>query len=116
MNILIYEDEKWRNLTPMCFIKCVFELRCGFDSLLDKILVILPDGKKGFWVRAYMKNLIKKKFGLPVNDESFFKDDLLIVNGRWLASPQDRIEVSGEKLVKSGNNIIYGIVKKETSS
>jgi len=116
MKILIYEDGKWSNLTPMCFIKCVFELRCGFDSLLDKISAVLPAGDKGFWVRDYMKGLAGKKFGLPVNDESFFSNDLLMVNGRWLAAAQDKIALSGEKIIKSGDNMVYGFVKKETAS
>jgi len=108
MKILIYEDEKWRNLTPMCFIKCVFELRCGFGSLLDKILPVLPQGDRGFWVRDYMKNLAEKRYGLPVNDSSFFNDDLLLVNGRWLASGPEKISLT--------ENVIYGLVKKETAS
>jgi len=116
MKILIYEDEGWRSLTPMSFIKCVFEIRCGFSSLLDRLLPILPTGDRGFWVRDYIKNLAKKRFNLPVNDESFFSDDLLIVNGRWLASGQDRIELQEERVVKSSDNIAYGLVKKETAA
>ncbi len=116
MKILIYEDGKWSNLAPMCLIKCVFELRCGFDSLLDKISAVLPEGEKGLWVRDYMKNLAKKKFGLPVNDESFFREDILFVNGRWLAPANEKIALSREKIVKSGDNIIYGFVKKETAA
>ncbi len=114
MKILIYEDEKWRNLTPMCLIKGVFELRCGFDSLLDKILSVLPQGERGFWVRDYMKNLISKKFGVPVNEESFFKDDLLLVNGRWLVSAKEKLAIQEERLIKSGDDIVYGLVRKET--
>ncbi len=116
MNILVYEDAKWIDLTPLSLVKCSFEMRCGFGSLLDKILSVLPEGKKGLWVRDYMKNLTARKYGLPVNDSSFFEDDLLFVNGRWLASGADKIALSGEKIFKSGENIVYGFVKKETAA
>ena len=112
MKIIIYEDEKWSNLTPLSYLKSVFELRCGFSALFEKINSILPDYQKGLWVRDYIKNLIEKKFSLPVNNSSFFEDDLLLVNGRWLAT-EGEIKEDEEKVVISEQDIVYAIVKKE---
>ncbi|MCX8081939.1 MAG: putative sugar nucleotidyl transferase [bacterium] len=114
MKVLIYEDEKWRDLLPITFIKAVFEIRCGYDTLIDKIMSVLTESEKGFWVRDYIKDLIGRKYNLPVNNTSFLQDDILFVNGRWLPSSEDKIVISEEKIVKSKDNIIYGLLKKET--
>ncbi|HOL21892.1 MAG TPA: putative sugar nucleotidyl transferase [bacterium] len=114
MKILIYEDTGWRDLLPLTFIKCVFEIRCGYDSVLDKIRAVIPDGEIGLWVRDYIKPLMAKRYNLPVNDTSFFGDDLLVVNGRWLPSSEGRIVISEEKIVSYKGEIIYGLVRKET--
>jgi len=117
MKILIYEDEKWVNLAPLSLIKSVFELRCGFGSLLDRILAVLPEARKGLWVRDYLKNLVGKKYGMPVNDDSFFGDDLLLVNGRWAAfGLEEKMELSGERVFRSGGDVVYGLIRKETAA
>ncbi|MDD3725889.1 MAG: putative sugar nucleotidyl transferase [Candidatus Ratteibacteria bacterium] len=114
MKILIYEDEKWKALLPLTFIKCVFDIRCGYGHLIDRIMAVLPDGEKGLWVRDYIKELTAKKYNLPVNDSSFFGDDMLIVNGRWLPSLDEKIALTEETVVMSQGDIIYGLAKKET--
>lgn len=114
MKILIYEDENWINLTPISYIKPVFELRCGFGSLLDKIISILPEGEVYLWVRDYLKNLCEKKFGYKVNDTDFLKDDLLIVNGRWLVDRDIKLNLNEEKLFVKNGDIVYGILRRET--
>ena len=116
MKILIYEDSKWVNLTPLSLLKCVFELRCGFFSVFEKMLAILPGAEKGLWVRDYLKELAKKKYGISVNDESFFDDDILLINGRWIMTDEEKIFLEEEKTVKSGKDIIYALLKKETAS
>jgi UDP-N-acetylglucosamine diphosphorylase/glucosamine-1-phosphate N-acetyltransferase len=113
MKILIYEDSKWTNLTPLSYIKPVFELRCGFNSLLEKIVSVLPEGEIILWVRDYLKGLASKKFNYKVNDEEFLKDDVLIVNGRWLIDREFSFNLNEEKLYLSKGGIVYGVIKKE---
>ncbi|MCM8777589.1 MAG: hypothetical protein NC905_04945 [Candidatus Omnitrophica bacterium] len=114
MKVLIYEDEKWRDLLPLTFIKACFEIRCGYSMLIDKIMAVVPEGEKGLWVRDYIKPLVSKRYNLPTNDNAFFNDDIIFVNGRWLPSLEDKISLSEEKIVRSKENIIYGLVRKET--
>jgi len=114
MKVIVYEDSKWINLVPLSLIKCVFELRCGFFSMIDRLLPCLPESEKGLWVRDYMAPLAGKKYGMPVNDTSFFLDDLLIVNGRWLKTDGEIISPREEKAVKSGQEMLYAFIKKET--
>lgn len=113
MKIVIYEDEKWINLQPLSSIKFVFELRCGFTSLLEKILPIIPEGEIILWVRDYMKNLAKNKFNFKINSEDITDDDILIINGRWLVNKDIKLKIQEEKIYLSGNDIVYGLVKKE---
>ncbi|MCM8833596.1 MAG: hypothetical protein NC816_06745 [Candidatus Omnitrophica bacterium] len=113
MKILIYEDENWINFTPISYLKAVFELRCGFNSILEKIISILPDGEVNLFVRDYLKDFCKKKFNFKVNEEDFLKDDVLIINGRWLINREIKLDLSEEKLYLKDNEIVYGLVKKE---
>ncbi len=113
MKILIYEDSKWKNLTPLSYIKPVFELRCGFNSILEKIISVAPENEVILWVRDYLKDLCSKKFNYKINDEEFLKDDVLIINGRWLIDRNFIFNLNEEKLYLSKGEIVYGIVKKE---
>ncbi|MCM8804688.1 MAG: hypothetical protein NC833_05500 [Candidatus Omnitrophica bacterium] len=113
MKILIYEDANWINLTPLTYIKPVFELRCGFNSLLEKIISIVPNDEINLWVRDYLKNLCSKKFNYKVNNEEFLKDDLLIINGRWLIDRKINLNFNEEKVYLRDGEIVYGVIKKE---
>ncbi|HOK55748.1 MAG TPA: putative sugar nucleotidyl transferase [bacterium] len=114
MKILIYEDENWINLTPISYLKAVFELRCGFNSILEKIISILPEGEVILWVRDYLKELCKEKFNYKVNEEDFLKDDVLIVNGRWLIDRRVELNLKEERVYLSNGEIVYGLLKKES--
>jgi len=57
--------------------------------------------------------LTKVKFNLPVNDENFLKDDLLIINGK--AVIDGKIKIEEEKIfISESGEIVYGLLKKET--
>jgi len=114
MKILIYEDNKWINLTPISYLKPVFELRCGFTSILEKIMPILPEGDVIIWVRDYLKDMCKEKFNYKVNEDDFLKDDVLIINGRWLINKEFKFNLDEEKLFTNNGEIIYGLLKKES--
>jgi len=112
MKVLIYEDEKWQNLLPLCFIKNTFELRCGYYSLFERLEKNI-EGEKCLWVRDYIAPLTKVKFNLPVNDENFLKEDLLVINGKALI--EEKIDINDEKIfISESGEIIYGLLKKET--
>ncbi len=113
MKVLIYEDAKWQNLLPLCFIKNTFELRCGYYSLFERIEKNI-EGEKCLWVRDYIAPLTKVKFNLPVNDENFLKDDLLIINGKALI--EEKIKIEEEKIfISESGEIVYGLLKKENA-
>ncbi len=112
MKILIFEDENWKNLLPLSYIKNTFELRCGYYTLFERIAQNF-NGEKGLWVRDYISSLTKIKFNLPTNDENFIKDDIFIINGTTIID--GKVNIEEEKIfVDEYNNILYGYIKKET--
>jgi len=123
MKLFIFEDEKWINMTPLSYLRPVYELRCGKTTILQRLLqkanrvVVDLDSKKiGLGVREDLEKLTCKKYEFPVNDPSFFQDDLLLVNGRWLAKEQDKLKIEGESILTSGEDIVYAVVNKEKVS
>jgi UDP-N-acetylglucosamine diphosphorylase/glucosamine-1-phosphate N-acetyltransferase len=114
MKALIYEDEKWVNLTPLTYLRPVFELKCGTSNLLEKILHKISNLESGLWVRDYLISLTQKKHNQPVNKNDFFIEDLLLINGRWLAKPMDKLNLEKESIFMSEQEIVYAIIKKET--
>lgn len=40
-NLLLFEDSGWRQLLPLTWLRPAFELRCGVDRLLDKVVTHL---------------------------------------------------------------------------
>ncbi|HOJ31719.1 MAG TPA: putative sugar nucleotidyl transferase, partial [bacterium] len=88
MKLLIYENDDWINLTPLSYIRPVFELRCGMYSLLERILMKAKTEDVVFFVRDYLVDLVRKKYQYPVNQSGELNDDLLIVDGRVLAESE----------------------------
>jgi hypothetical protein len=43
MEICIFEDEHFGRLEPLVFARPVFDLLCGINTLLEKILCYIPD-------------------------------------------------------------------------
>ncbi|MCD6220203.1 hypothetical protein J7K43_07465 [Candidatus Calescamantes bacterium] len=113
MRALIFEDEKWINLTPLSYLHPVYELRCGKTTLLEKILPKLGAMEKGLYVRKDLESITRKKSNYPVNEEDFFKEDLLLINGRWLVKEKDTIKVEEESIFTCDDNVVYAVVNKE---
>jgi len=115
MRMVVFEDATWSNLAPIAYLRPVFELRCGFFSLYDRLMSVLPCKEKGLWVRDYLVNLAKAKYGLPVNDPSFFTGDLFLVNGTWLIKHGTVVDMHAEGAVTCGGNLVRAVVKEATA-
>jgi len=79
----VFEDYKYENLLPLTYVKPVFELKLGFDSILDKLLsyfsypVVLV-------VRDYLVKVeLERRSHCQVNSLGD-ADELLLVNGRLI--------------------------------
>ncbi len=81
--IIIYEDSGFVNLLPLVYWRPVFDLRLGFDTLLDKVRRAWPLATVQLFVRDYMTAVTAEAFGVPVN--AAVSGETLFINGRLLA-------------------------------
>lgn len=86
-NICIFEDDRSDNLLPLVYLRPVFELRCGINSLREKIERAYPDSRVHLVCRGYLADTVKEKVkSTSVNDpRTLGEEDCLFINGRLLA-------------------------------
>lgn len=91
MRILLFEDSRAEDFTPVALLRPVFELTCGRDSLRRRLQRWFPDAEFGGWVRPWlMDSYAEEHPSLKVNDLDWIRrDKVLLVNGRWL--PERRL-------------------------
>ena len=82
-----FEDPGFKNLLPLVYWRGCFQLRCGRTDLLTKILNCLEVPDPILFVRPELARVVAEQIPLAVNPV-LTKDgqDLLLVNGRWLAN------------------------------
>ncbi|NQT29586.1 MAG: hypothetical protein HQ596_03330 [Candidatus Saganbacteria bacterium] len=69
MNIIIYEDEGYKNFGPLTLTRPAYDLRCGINTLAEKIMRQYPKAKIDFSCRYYLpgKKVMKFEKGLFIN-------------------------------------------------
>ena len=112
--LCIFEDEGYKNLLPINYLRCNFELRCGMTSLLAKILKNYKDIEIHLWCRDYLKEFTKEKFNFAKVNEKI-EGDCLFVNGRVILDK--KIPIEGEEEIGISNDeVIFFRLKKEKVS
>lgn len=100
MKILIYEDSNFKNLYPLNLLRASFELRCGANTLLQRIESII---KNKFEVSLHCRNILsgylKEVHSEKINQIT--NDDYLLLNGR---------------VIFKDNSLKYLLAKKEKNS
>lgn len=81
-NIVLFEDEGFRNLLPLTHWNTVFELRAGRKILLDRIAQHLGSPIAGLWTREGYEVVASQRCGAPANRP--ITEGTVLVNGRWL--------------------------------
>lgn len=117
MRLIIFEDEKYENFYPLTLLRPLFELKCGYTTLLSKILQAFEGMETGFFIREYLAPTFRKRLSSgTVNDKEMLKDDdLLIVNGRWLITDVVKIGDIDEVGI-CDSDIAYLRISKEKAS
>ena len=80
--LVVFEDGGYVNLLPLVYWRAVFELRCGYGSLLDKIMLLMPDSPPTLFVRDVVADVVAERYDRPVNQAA--SGDTVFVNGRLL--------------------------------
>ena len=98
MNIIIYEDEGYKNFLPLTWTRPVYDLRCGINTLAEKIVRQYRKAKIDFSCRYYLPGPKIMKF-----------EKGLFVNGRVLAGSRlaKEIPLKGkDEVFYSGDEIV----------
>jgi len=106
--LCLFEDQTASNFDPLVFARPVFDLRCGTQTLREKILSFFPDVPYRLWCRDELKSVVEEHNpGTPVNTVS--EGVTLYINGRVLMDDMlarilsvegpDRVFLKGETLV-----------------
>lgn len=115
MKVCIFEDGAFANSYPLSFTRPVFELKCGYFTLRERIQNHLGADRICYFMRDYLASSFEKHYELPANKiEQIKNDDVLFINGRWLMQ-KDELQSEGEEEVGLYEDaILYIRAKKET--
>lgn len=83
MNLVLFEDDGFRDLLPLTWLRPAFELRCGCDRLLDKFGAAFGADIVKMLVRAELRAVVAERHVLASPDPS---TDWCFVNARALVS------------------------------
>lgn len=80
--LVVFEDAGWRDLLPLCYWRAAFDLRCGVESLLQRI-ERRQSARAAIFVRPELADVVRGRQDRDVNRISGDRP-VLFVNGRAL--------------------------------
>jgi len=84
--LIIFEDDRFENFYPLTYNRPVYQLLFGIRLIQDKISSFYPGAEVILLCRDHLKQVLKSKSNLRVNEFRAEDDDqLLFVNGRVIA-------------------------------
>ena len=105
-SICVFEDDSYRNFLPLAYNRSVYELRCGFYSFLERIVLQYQDTEINLFCREYLKNLTAENYPHTVNKIEGDNNGCLFINGRLLLSAP--IPITGkEEIGVVDDTIVY---------
>ncbi|MHC4124782.1 MAG: putative sugar nucleotidyl transferase, partial [Planctomycetota bacterium] len=117
MRLILFDNpgEHRRNFYPLVLNRPLWELRCGFTSLKEKLIAKVSLSNLACFVPDYMADFYRTKVDCPVNDpSSLASDDLLIVDPLIKAESFD-VKTNGPSEVglDAQGNVLYVRVTKD---
>ncbi len=113
-SICVFEDGSYRNFLPLAYNRPVYELRCGFYSFLERVVLQYPDTEINLFCREYLKNLLAENYPHSVNKIESNHNGCLFINGRLLLSAP--IAITGkEEIGILDDTIVYARLNKKNS-
>jgi len=91
-NICIFEDNLFENFLPLTYSRPVFELKCGFKTIREKIQYYFPNSNLHLIMRDYLKPVFSKD-SVVINGHP--KGDALFINGRIIMKERPSIKDEG---------------------
>ena len=92
MHIVVFEDHRYRDLLPLVYWRAVFELRCGWDSLVAKVRRAYADVPVHARMRSSIREVVCEREptfdGAPPRGQR-----VLFLNGRLLVTRPVPVDV-----------------------
>ncbi len=107
-SICIFEGAYYERLLPLVYFRPVFDLRCGINTLREKIQRAYPKAPISLHCRRYLVDLVRQQNpGTPINE--LHSGNVLFLNGRVIADATlaKKIPLKGqEALYVNGDTIV----------
>ncbi len=109
MRICLLEDSTAAFLEPLALTRPVFDLRCGAETLGERLRRVLAADEVGAWVRPHLAELCSETHpDMPVNDAGWLRErPTVLVNARWLPDTAARIDTSAPCVGIVGEQVAY---------
>lgn len=104
MNICLFEDHAHRDLLPLVYLRPVWELRCGMDTLLEKVRRAYPEARVTLFCREHLRAAAAERTGLAAPGGAV-SGDCLFINARALV--QERLPVTPGDISVRGDAVLY---------
>lgn len=115
MRVVLFEDNGWEKLQPLSLTRPLWELRCGVNTIEEKIRRIFPDAEYGYICRDYLIPLVQEQNGSDYFND-FATTDTLFVNSRFLWNdPEIFKEIIANTIFYCGDKVAAGFVKGKLS-
>lgn len=113
MNIIIYEDEGYKNFLPLTWTRPVYDLKCGVETLAQKIVRLYPKTKIDYSCRYYLpgRKVMNFEKGLFVNGRLLATADL--AKKMPLKGPDEVFMANGEIVAVRASTKNFDEVKKK---
>lgn len=114
MRICIYEDSASQWLEPLARTRPTFALWCGAEPLFQRHRRQLGAHEVGFWLRPALAGLWQlEQPDNPINDADWLRDGPVVwTNGRWLPSPDTRIDWTSPHVGIVGEQVAYLVLPR----
>lgn len=86
--VILFEDDRYRNLLPLVYWRTVGELRCGVGTLAQNAARALASEFTDLWVRLELESVASERHGRPINRpiDTDADGEVLLVNARYVPS------------------------------
>ena len=114
-SICIFEDEGYRTLLPLTWFRPAMDLRCGMNTLFEKIKRYYPRTNIYILCRDHLVPTVKKSHAGTFVGKLGKEPTVLFINGRLICDPETvkKIPVSGgDEIFECGGDIVAARLSK----
>ncbi|MFC1767902.1 putative sugar nucleotidyl transferase [Candidatus Margulisiibacteriota bacterium] len=83
-SICVYEGERHKDLLPICWMRPVFDLRCGINTLLEKVRREYPRVNTYIFCRDYLVDTVRGKYPGTIINKMGKETSILFLDGSVL--------------------------------